>query len=102
MDDPAVRGRGLKMYEPPISGWRVHERALVRTVDGSVALRKNHFVFIRAEHVPRPKNNLPAGRDAARGSRNVVPAISLMKLGTFQSGMTLRIVEYNLSFAQKP
>ena len=101
MDDAPVNPGVLKMHEPPVAVRRVHQRALMRAVDDGATLRQHNFIFVRPVNIFRAQHDLPAGRHAASGREDVIPAILLQKLRAFERVMFFRIVENNFAFAQK-
>src|SRR2546423_6835698 len=72
----------------------------MRTVDGRLALRENDAILVWAEHVARAQNRLPTGGHPARRGKDIVPAVALVKLRSFNRGMMLVAVEHERPFIQ--
>src|SRR4051812_13225562 len=84
MDHASIGALVLKVQKPPFTRGRVDQRALMWAVDRSAALIEHDAMLVRATDISRPENRLPAFGYAARGSKNIVPAIALIELRSFE------------------
>jgi hypothetical protein len=99
--DPTIDSGILKMQKPPFALRRIDKGALMRPVDRRGALVQNNSVLVRPENVSRPQNSLPACRNAAGRSQNIIPAVTLQKLGTLDCVVAMRFMENHPAFAKK-
>ena len=102
MGDTAVDPGILEMHKPPLAPERVHQGALMRAVHRRSSLGQHNFILVRAIDVAGAQGHLPAGGDTARRGEDIIPAVPLEKLGAFQGGMPLGIMENNPALAQQP
>src|SRR6185503_16944162 len=80
VNDAAVDARVLEVDEPPFAPGRIDKRPLVRSVDRRLPLLEHNSIFVGTEDLARPQRDLPAPRDAARGSEDEIPAVVLVEL----------------------
>ncbi len=79
---PSHGSVGLEMIEPILSLGRIHESALMGTVDGGGSGLQNHFFLIGSVDVFRTEYRLPAVRDPSFGDADVIVAVAFEHLGT--------------------
>ena len=79
MNDAAVRPFVLKMEEPPFARRRVDESTLMWAVDRRFALSERHLAFVWSVNALGTKGELPAGRNAAGRSEDVVITVELVE-----------------------
>ena len=99
MGDAPVQPAALEVDEPVAAIRRRHPRALMRPVDAAVPLPQDDSVLVLAVNPPTAQHRLPARRHAARGSKDVVPAIPLVDLRAFNRRVICRAVEQEFVLA---
>jgi len=83
VDHPAIGPFILKMKEPEFAAGGVDPSALVGAVHRGVAPGHDGPGFIGSPDMARPKDQLPAVGDAPCRGKKVIPAITFVKLGSF-------------------
>src|SRR5690554_240009 len=89
------------MNEPVLAGRGIDPAALVGTVDVGVSLVHYGAVFIGPVNVFAAQHFLPAVGHSSGRCKNVIVALVLVKLGTFNGFVRLVPVKNNFAFIQK-
>ena len=93
MDDAPVGALVLEMQEPTLPFRRLHPSALVRPVDGTFRSGHHDTFLIGPEWIVRPKDSLPAGRNAAGRGKDIIAAVPFVEFGPFDGRLGLVSVE---------
>ena len=88
----AVGRQILEVEEPPLAGGRVDQCALMRAVDGRPALVEDDAILIGTGDLPGPEDRLPSGGHATGRSKDIIPAVALVKFRALQRFITLELV----------
>ena len=81
--DSSVHSGVLKMNKPFFAGRSVYKSALVRSVDVGGTLVQDNFFFVRTIKIFGTEYGLPTVFYASGRSKNVIVAVFLIKLWTF-------------------
>ena len=96
-----VQPTALEVQEPMLPLRRLDPRALMRAVRLAAALFEYDLGLIWAGNAPAAQAHLPPRRDAARGRKDVVPAVALVHLRPFNRRMLLRAVVEQVIIAER-
>ena len=83
MADPSEEPAVLKMQEPLLPFRRIHEPALMRSVDHAAALIHDRPDLVGSFDIPAPERDLPALPHTAGRRKDIIKTVPLIHLRPF-------------------